>query len=186
MIIASLGDGDRLNWCERCTNKDDILVGSTRGQATRFAAANLRATGRTSRGVKALTLKKGDTIADVNILDGKGDESLLIVTMEGQGKRVKTDEFRTTARGGSGVIAIKFKANRIDDRVSSIQVVHEDDEVLLTTSQVRCLVQFFSIFCRDHNQALNHVYNTGRNREAECQRHSHSGQNSHRCSGTEG
>jgi len=135
LIIASLGEGDRLNWCERCTNKDDILVGSTRGQATRFAAADLRATGRTSRGVKALTLKKGDTIADVNILDGMGDEALLIVTMEGQGKRVKTDEFRTTARGGSGVIAIKFKANRIDDRVSSIQVVHEDDEVLLTTSQ---------------------------------------------------
>ena len=154
LIIASLGEGDRLNWCKRCTNKDDILVGSTRGQATRFAAADLRATGRTSRGVKALTLKKGDTIADVNILNGKGDEALLIVTMEGQGKRVKTDEFRTTARGGSGVIAIKFKANRIDDRVSSIQVVHEDEEVLLITSQVRLLgAQLFG-FSESPKQSL--------------------------------
>lgn len=55
--------------------------------------------------------------------------------MKGYGKRVKTEEFRTTARGGSGVISTKFKAGRIDDRVSSIRVVNEDDEILLITSQ---------------------------------------------------
>ena len=135
LIIASLGDGDRLNWCEKCTDADDILVGSTRGQASRFSAKNMRPTARTSRGVKAMKLKKGDTIADVNILSSKGNESLLVVTKEGYGKRVKTDEFRTTARGGSGVIAIKFKAGRIDDRVSAMRVVNEEDEVLFSTSQ---------------------------------------------------
>ena len=135
LIIATLADGDRLNWCEKCTDEDDILVCSTRGQATRFAASSLRPTARTSRGVKSMTLKKGDTITDMNILKGKGDESLLIVTREGYGKRVRNDEFRTTARGGSGVLAIKFKAGRVDDRVSTVRVVNEDDEVLLITSQ---------------------------------------------------
>mmetsp|Transcript_3875 Transcript_3875/g.8230 ORF Transcript_3875/g.8230 Transcript_3875/m.8230 type:complete len:961 (+) Transcript_3875:263-3145(+) len=134
LIIATLADGDRLNWCEKCNDADDILVGSTRGQATRFAAGDLRPTGRTSRGVKSMTLKKGDTIADMNILS-KDNEYLLVVTTEGYGKRVKTEEFRTTARGGSGVFSTKFKAGRIDDRVSSIRVVNEDDEILLITSQ---------------------------------------------------
>ena len=124
-----------MNWCEKCTDADDILVGSTRGQATRFSAKDLRATARTSRGVKSMKLKKGDTIADVNILSSKGDESVLVVTKEGYGKRVKTHEFRTTARGGSGVIAIKFKSGRIDDRVSTMRVVNEEDEILLITSQ---------------------------------------------------
>lgn len=135
LIIATLADGDRLNWCEKCTDADDILVGSTRGRATRFAASSLRPTARTSRGVKSMTLKKGDTIADMNVLSGEGDETILIVTKEGYGKRVRTDEFRTTARGGSGVIAIKFKAGRVNDRVSTMRVVSEDDEVLLITSQ---------------------------------------------------
>ncbi|KAL9183740.1 hypothetical protein ACHAXT_004596 [Thalassiosira profunda] len=135
LIIATLAEGDRLNWCEKCTDADDILVGSTRGQASRFTASSLRSTARTSRGVKSMTLKKGDTIADMNILSSTLDESLLVVTKEGYGKRVKTSEFRQTARGGSGVIAIKFKSGRVNDRVSTMRVVKEDDEILLITSQ---------------------------------------------------
>eukprot|EP00956_Cyclotella_meneghiniana_P042716 scaffold249306_cov73-Cyclotella_meneghiniana.AAC.3 len=134
LIIATLAEGDRLNWCEKCTDTDDILLGSTRGQATRFSAGDLRPTGRTSRGVKSMTLKKGDSIADMNVLR-KDDKYVLIVTTEGYGKRVKTEEFRTTARGGSGVIAIKFKAGRVDDRISTMRIVNEDDEILLITSQ---------------------------------------------------
>jgi DNA gyrase subunit A len=82
-----------------------------------------------------MTLKKGDTIADMNVLRGTGEECLLVVTKEGYGKRVKADEFRTTARGGSGVIAIKFKAGRVNDRVSTMRVVKEEDEILLITAQ---------------------------------------------------
>ncbi|KAL7455954.1 hypothetical protein ACHAWC_007443 [Mediolabrus comicus] len=134
LIIASLAAGDRLNWCERCTDADDILVSSTRGQATRFHAKDMRPTSRTSRGVKAMTLKNADTIADMNVLS-ENDKYLLCMTTEGYGKRVKTEEFRTTKRGGSGVIAIKFKAGRVDDRLSTMRVVNEEDEILLITSQ---------------------------------------------------
>ena len=134
LIIASLADGDRLNWCERCTDADDILVSSTRGQSTRFHAKNMRPTSRTSRGVKSMTLKKGDTIADMNVLS-EDNKYLLCMTTEGYGKRIKTEEFRTTKRGGSGVIAIKFKAGRVDDRLSTMRVVNEEDEILLITSQ---------------------------------------------------
>jgi len=134
LIIATLADGDRLNWCKRCTDADDILVSSTRGQSTRFHAKDMRPTSRTSRGVKSMTLKKGDTIADMNVLK-EDDKFLLCMTTQGYGKRVKTEEFRTTKRGGSGVIAIKFKAGRVDDRVSTMRVVNEEDEILLITSQ---------------------------------------------------
>jgi DNA gyrase subunit A len=81
-----------------------------------------------------MTLKKGDTIADMNVLS-EDDKYLLCMTTQGYGKRVKTEEFRTTKRGGSGVIAIKFKAGRVDDRVSTMRVVNEEDEILLITSR---------------------------------------------------
>ena len=58
---------------------DDILIGSGNGMATRFEASTLRPTGRTSRGVRAMKLKAGDTLADVNILH-RGENSQRVLT----------------------------------------------------------------------------------------------------------
>jgi DNA gyrase subunit A len=143
--IATLDDGDSLNWAHKCTDSDDILIGTTEGKAGRFEAAKLRPTGRTSRGVRALRLRDGDTVADMNVLNTRGSgsaqksksdaEYVLAVTSQGYGKRVPTSEFRTTGRGGRGVIAIKFKGNTDNDSVSCLRVVREEDEILLITSK---------------------------------------------------
>lgn len=138
LTIATLDGDDKLQWCHKCTDGEDILIGSSRGMAARFEAAKLRPTGRTSRGVKAMKLREGDTIADMNVVNGaNGDkEFVLCVTEQGYGKRVPTSEFRTTSRGAVGVIAIKFKASLEDqDRMSCFCIVHEDDEVLVITSK---------------------------------------------------
>jgi DNA gyrase subunit A len=57
------------------------------------------------------------------------------VTSSGYGKRVDTKEFRTQARGGRGVIAIKFKQSNSDDEVSCLRIVDEEDEVLVITAK---------------------------------------------------
>mmetsp|Transcript_12608 Transcript_12608/g.17979 ORF Transcript_12608/g.17979 Transcript_12608/m.17979 type:complete len:863 (-) Transcript_12608:88-2676(-) len=149
LTIATLEEGDSLRWCQKCTDEDDILIGSTLGKATRFEAKNVRPTGRTSRGMRSMKLKNGDTLADMNILRGRRmgamttttttttttKEYLLAVTSNGYGKRIDTEEFRTQARGGSGVIAIKFKHNNNnEDKVSCLRIVQEDDEILVITS----------------------------------------------------
>jgi DNA gyrase subunit A len=135
LTIASLGEGDVLKWCQKCGDSDDILIGTTDGMASRFQASTLRPTGRTSRGVKAIKLKKGDTLADVNVLGGdQSTEYVLVVTACGYGKRIKTDEFTARARGGVGVMATKFKKG-LNDRLSCLRAVNEDDEVLVITSK---------------------------------------------------
>jgi DNA gyrase subunit A len=140
LTIASLSDGDKLKWCHPCRDGDDILIGSSRGMATRFQAAKLRPTGRTSRGVRAMKLRDGDTIADMNVLRGavKGTtdkkEYVLCVTSQGYGKRICTDEFRSTGRGLRGVIAIKFKKPTID-KMSCFCIVKEEDEILVNTAK---------------------------------------------------
>eukprot|EP00978_Attheya_sp_CCMP212_P042421 scaffold258209_cov38-Attheya_sp.AAC.2 len=136
LTAASLNDGDRLNWCQQCTDDDDLLIGSSKGMGTRFKASKLRPTGRTSRGVKAMKLKEGDTLADVSLLNSNNDkEFILAVTANGYGKRVRPQEFKTQARGGVGVRSIKFKEASKDDDVQCLRVVNENDEVLLITSQ---------------------------------------------------
>ena len=91
-----------------------------------------------------MKLRDQDTIADMNVLKSRNsDESsekdekqfVLCVTANGYGKRVSTSEFRTTARGGVGVIAIKFKKGASADKLSCFCVVQEDDEILVNTSR---------------------------------------------------
>ena len=139
LIAAKLTAGDQLLWCQRCSDEDDVLVGTCKGQATRFAADKMRPTGRASRGVRSMKLKEGDSIADVNILrkDNEGcSEHVLAITKEGYGKRVLTNSFRTQLRGGTGVIALKFKSNVADgDSLSCLRQVKDDDEILLTTEK---------------------------------------------------
>jgi DNA gyrase subunit A len=142
LTIATLAEGDRLRWCHRCRDGDDLLIGSAKGKATRFAAAKLRPTSRTSRGIRAMKLREGDTIADMNVLSGRADgtgsqdEFVLCITSQGFGKRIPTTAFRTQARGGAGTIAIKFKKGLEDsDRVKSFCIVAEDDEILVITAR---------------------------------------------------
>ena len=145
LTIATLEDGDKLKWCHRCTDSDDVVLGSSFGFAARFQSSSLRPSGRTSRGVRSMKLKEGDTIVDVDVVSGKtkvnGDaaseeEFVLCVTEQGYGKRVPTSEFRVTSRPSTGVIALKFKKRSDDeDRLACFCIVKEDDEILLNTAK---------------------------------------------------
>lgn len=70
--IIALDEGDELKWVRHCTEVDSLLIASQRGFILRFAtnADNLRATGRTSRGVRAMRLGEGDEIADMDVIEG--------------------------------------------------------------------------------------------------------------------
>jgi DNA gyrase subunit A len=158
LTVAKLDEGDRLLWCQRCNDDDDILIGSSMGKATRFSAKNLRPTGRTSRGVRSMNLREGDTIADVDIVSGSsngsvgvnGDstaitdthEYILAISSRGFGTRLEKSSFRTQGRGGSGVVALKFKkssssssssSNTPNDRLTCLKSVKETDEILVIT-----------------------------------------------------
>ena len=148
LTIASLAEDDRLHWCLLCEDGDDILIGSSMGMATRFASSKLRPTGRTSRGVRSMKLREGDALAEMNVLGGKKDDTtnndtvgdedakeefVLAVTSNGFGKRMSTNEFRVQARGGVGVIAMKFK--KPVDRMACLRIVRDDDEILVITAK---------------------------------------------------
>jgi DNA gyrase subunit A len=135
LTIATLDDGDRLIWCHPCVDGSDILIGTSLGMVMRFRSSELRATGRSSRGVRAIKLKEGDTLAGMNVVSEDSEVDVLILTTKGFGKRVSASEFRKQARGGVGLTAIKFKKNSEDDRISCLRTLSslEDDEMLVIT-----------------------------------------------------
>lgn len=142
LTIASLEEDDSLNWCQMCTDGDDILIGSSMGMGMRIGSDKLRPTGRTSRGVRSMKLREGDALADMNVISAntsnsspKDQEYVLAVTSNGFGKRILTSEFRTQGRGGLGVVAIKFKKGGPEDSVRCLRTVSEDDEILVITAR---------------------------------------------------
>ncbi|AGY59874.1 DNA gyrase subunit A [Gloeobacter kilaueensis] len=145
LIAIGLEEGDELRWVRRARAQDDILVGSRAGMAIRFRADEdqLRALGRTARGVKSMELRKNDELVSMDILsceqreraEANGDCGpwVLVVTAGGFGKRVPFSEFRAQNRGGMGVIATKFRDE--GDELAALRVVGCEEELMIVTAR---------------------------------------------------
>ena len=89
----------------------------------RFSVDNVRSMGRTARGVKGISLKKGDLVTSMDIL--KPDNDIFVVTDKGFGKRTDQNNYRLQSRAGKG---IKLqKATQKTGNVRALRVVSEKD-----------------------------------------------------------
>ena len=132
IIAISLGDGDELGWVKTSTGKSDVLIGTSNGMCIRYSEEELRPMGRAARGVRAITLREGDKIVGFDAVEPRDTHSILVVTNDGYGKRVKFDEFRQQGRGGVGIIGTKFKSAA--SRLACLTVVSPEDQVVIATA----------------------------------------------------
>lgn len=132
IIAISLGEGDELGWVKTSTGKSDVLIGTSNGMCIRYSEEELRPMGRAARGVRAMTLREGDKIVGFDAVEPKDTHSILVVTNDGYGKRVKFDEFRQQGRGGVGIIGTKFKSG--SSRLACLTVVAPEDHVVIATA----------------------------------------------------
>ena len=103
----SLGEGDELVDVEVTDGETDIVIGSRDGMAIRFDESEVRAMGRTARGVYGIDLREGDAVAGVAAIDEERHNWVLTVTENGYGKRSDLDEYRPQSRNGMGLVDIK-------------------------------------------------------------------------------
>lgn len=132
LIAIGLEDDDSLQWVVRANKGGQLLIGSSLGMAIRFPVDELRAMGRTARGVTAMKMRNNDEIVDISFIPEGQDRDALIVTNDGFGKRTHMVEFRTQKRGGMGVISTKFKNER--SRVANLMSVMPEDELMIVSS----------------------------------------------------
>ncbi len=78
LIAISLTDGDQLRWVRLARSEDSIIIGTRKGMTIHFKATQdqLRPLGRPTRGVKSMSLKKGDELISMDILPAQVIESL--------------------------------------------------------------------------------------------------------------
>jgi len=85
IIAIKLDDDDRLIQVLKVHPNDDVVLSSSNGMAIRFNETDARALGRNSRGVKGISLGKGDEVVGMVVADE--NRSLLTVCEHGYGKR---------------------------------------------------------------------------------------------------
>jgi DNA gyrase subunit A len=127
--IIALEDDDEVVSVEAISREGNIVAISNSGKASVFTTSEVRSTGRTSRGVRAMRLKKGEYIITGFI--AQDDEEVLTVSENGIGKRTPIAEFSVHHRGSSGILVFK-KSERTGNLVKAIPV-RPDDEIMIIT-----------------------------------------------------
>ncbi|WP_195983862.1 DNA gyrase subunit A [Clostridium sp. D33t1_170424_F3] len=129
VIGIDLDEGDELCWVRMTNGSDELMVATKKGMAIRFRETDVRAMGRTARGVKALTLKEGDCVVGMSILREGG--LVLTVSETGYGRLSSIDDYRIQSRGGKGLT--NYHVEKYGD-VAAIKVVDLDDDIILIAS----------------------------------------------------
>jgi len=126
----SLNTDDRLIEVKMTDGSSDLVLGTRNGFAIRFHEKDVRDMGRTATGVRGVRLGKGDKV--VGLLVIKRNDTILVVTEKGYGKRSDINDYRITHRGGKGVITVKT-TDKVGKMIALMEVVDGDELVIITT-----------------------------------------------------
>jgi DNA gyrase subunit A len=111
--ITFASEDDELISVQLTRGDEQIIMASSGGKCIRFAEEDVRATGRTSMGVKSIRLDKGEVVVDMTIV--KEDCEVLTITENGYGKRTNLEEYRVQGRAGSGI-----KVGVLNDKTGNV------------------------------------------------------------------
>ena len=143
-----LVDGNQLIGVELTDGARDVMLFSDAGKAVRFPEAQVRASGRTARGVRGMRLGPGERVISL-IIAGERPANILTATQNGYGKRTALADYPRKSRGGAGVISIRVSAR--NGPVVGALAVEDEDEVVLISDQgtlIRTPVRDISIYGR--------------------------------------
>lgn len=147
-IALELTDGDTLVGVGITDGDQEVMIVTDEGKAIRFHEQEVRAMGRTARGVRGIKMKKGQRLIALMIVEPKA--SMLTATVRGYGQRTALEDYRPIGRGGQGVMAIRV--NERNGKVVAAVQVQDEDEVLLMSDKgtlVRTRVNEISVLGRN-------------------------------------
>lgn len=138
IIAIALKKGDVLRWVGVSSGKDEIIISTSFGQAIRFRERDIRPMSRAASGVRAISLKKDDAVAGLDIIrigDGADPKKLRLLTVmaSGFGKQTPLSAYKVQRRGGSGIKTAKVTEKT--GRVIAARVIDDTNEKILAFSK---------------------------------------------------
>jgi DNA gyrase subunit A len=131
IIAVALDEGDYLIGVELTSGTSDIVLVSNAGKAVWFDEEDVRPMGRGARGVRGMRLMENQSVISLLVADND-QQTVLVATENGYGKRTVLADFRHSGRGTQGVRAIAdSERNGI---VVGAKLVNDEDEIMLITT----------------------------------------------------
>ena len=122
-------EDDQLLEARLTTGTSEIMIATKNGKCIRFPEEKVRAVGRTSIGVRGITLDDNDEVVGMIIANDLEKESVLVVSEKGYGKRTAVEDYRVTNRGGKGVITLNITEKT--GKLIAIQNVTDEDGLMI-------------------------------------------------------
>ena len=148
LIACELDEGDHLIGVAITDGTKDILLLTDAGKANRFKESDVRAMGRTARGVRGIRIQEDQNVISLVIPEEGG--TLLTASDRGYGKRTDITEFPTKGRGTQGV-----KAMVVNERngiiIGAVQVFENDEVMLISDKGTLVRTSADSVSCLGRN-----------------------------------
>jgi DNA gyrase subunit A len=130
IIAINIEGEDRLLDVRETDGQQTILLATAKGFAIHFAEQDARPMGRATRGVRGISLRKGDKVVAMEALEEDGG-AILSLTENAVGKRTLVSQYRRQGRGGKGIINLKVSERT--GRVIGAKQVRPGDGLMLIT-----------------------------------------------------
>ncbi len=139
----TIKEGDELLSASLTTGDSEVMLAVKSGKAVRFEEKKTRPMGRTAAGVRGISLANDDDeVVGMIIVNNPQEETVLVVSENGYGKRTFIDDpetgeqiYRLTNRGGKGVKTISV-TEKTGNLVSLKSVTDQDDLMIIKKSGV--------------------------------------------------
>ena len=131
MIAITLNEGDQLIEAKLLSEDEEIFLVTKKGMAIEFNEKDVRATGRSSMGVRGIRLNAGDEV--IGMQKASQGEHFLLVSEKGYGKLTDKSCFKAQARGGKGIRCYKITEKTGD--IVGFKLCDKDRELLLITTE---------------------------------------------------
>lgn len=136
IIAIKLRDDDKVVSVMLSNGKCDFVLGSRKGRAVRFSESVLRPLGRSSMGVRGMRLEEeGDEVIGAVCIKKPEEETILVISENGYGKRSHLEDYPLRNRGGKGVITLKI-TEKTGELVSIHSVTDAHDIMIINKSGV--------------------------------------------------
>ncbi len=131
----TINEGDHLLDVKLTNGNDEIVIASRSGRAIRFNESTVRPMGRTAAGVRAINIEDDDRVVGMASISDSANQTLLVVSEKGYGKRTDIEDYRITNRGGKGVKTLNI-TEKTGQLVSVLQVVDTDELMIINKSGI--------------------------------------------------
>ena len=136
VIAISIAEGDEVVDVRLTNGKNELIIANRNGRAVYFDENDIRTMGRTATGVRGMRLDgKDDAVVGMIVVNDAANETVMVVSENGYGKRSLVEDYRKTKRGGKGVKTLNI-TEKTGKLVAIKNVTNDNDLMIINKSGI--------------------------------------------------